>query len=118
MPDTFVGCLAKNTSDQTAQNISGGVFQTYSAEDVDTDNAHSTVTNTGRITIPASLNGKYGIFTVAATYALLDGSPLWIVCGVRTNGTTFLSTALWGSLQGIITGRTSYVSCSTPPMLL
>ena len=54
----FVGCSVYRTSDQT---ISTGTTTTvtWDAEAYDTDNMHSTSTNTSRITIPTGKGGKY-----------------------------------------------------------
>jgi len=59
---TVKGCSVKLTSPQaTVSNTNYTVL--FGGEDFDTDGYHSTVTNTGRITIPAGLGGYY-LFTI------------------------------------------------------
>jgi hypothetical protein len=53
---TFSGCLAYNS---TTQVLGGAGELTFDSEDFDTDAYHSTVTNTGRLTIPSALDGKF-----------------------------------------------------------
>lgn len=56
----FVGCRVNNTNDQS---IPSGVATavTWNTEQIDTDNFHSTVSNTSRMTIPSGKDGKYRI---------------------------------------------------------
>lgn len=56
----FVGC---RVSDSTNPSIGNGVYTliTWNTETFDTDGFHSTVTNTGRITIPSGKNGYYKV---------------------------------------------------------
>jgi hypothetical protein len=55
---TAVSCYVKNTN---AQTITSGSYQTltFDAEYFDTDNIHSTSSNTGRLTVPSGLGGKW-----------------------------------------------------------
>jgi hypothetical protein len=57
---TFVGC---RVSDSTNPSISNGVYTliTWNTETFDTDAFHSTVSNTGRITIPSGKGGYYKV---------------------------------------------------------
>lgn len=55
---SFVGCSLFKSADQTISNATQTII-TFDSEEFDTDGFHSTVTNTGRITIPAGKDGKY-----------------------------------------------------------
>jgi len=59
---TFVG--AEVSEDTSAQSIPNNTHTsvTFTAEFIDTDGFHSTVTNTSRITIPSGKDGKYRVF--------------------------------------------------------
>jgi hypothetical protein len=59
---TFIGCSITNTS-PGSQNISNTTLTaiTFANESFDTDNFHSTSTNTSRITIPTGKTGYYQI---------------------------------------------------------
>lgn len=54
----FVGCSLSKSSDQTI-STNTSTLVTWDTEEYDTDNLHSTSTNTSRVTIPAGLGGKY-----------------------------------------------------------
>jgi hypothetical protein len=58
---TAVGCILYNTTNYTLANNTETVL-TFDSELLDTDGFHSTVTNTGRITIPTGKGGKYFVF--------------------------------------------------------
>lgn len=59
----FQGCLVNRTADSTSVNFSvGNVTLLWNNEIYDTDGYHDNVTSSERITIPAAVNGKYGIF--------------------------------------------------------
>lgn len=60
------GCSASNGGTQTIADSTTTVV-TFDTESFDTDGYHSTVSNTGRMTIPANLGGKYQC----------NGSILW-----------------------------------------
>ena len=64
---TFVGCRATKSA---AQTISTGVTTavTFDTETFDTDNFHSTSTNTSRMTVPTGKAGKY-LVTAGVTFA-------------------------------------------------
>jgi hypothetical protein len=55
---TYSGCAIYKTSVQTIPNITATVV-TFDSEYLDTDNYHSTSSNTGRITIPSGKAGKF-----------------------------------------------------------
>ena len=58
---TFVGCKATQVSAWSIANGTNNVFA-FPNEEFDTDGFHSTVTNTGRLTIPSGKGGYY-LFT-------------------------------------------------------
>lgn len=62
------GALITNTANIAIENTTSKLI-TMNAEIVDTDNYHSTVTNTSRITIPSGLAGVYSAFA----YCRWDG---------------------------------------------
>jgi hypothetical protein len=59
---TAQGVAVFNSADQTIASGSY-VTATFNSEFFDTDAFHSTATNTGRLTVPAGLGGKYAIVT-------------------------------------------------------
>ena len=59
---TAQGVAVFNSADQTIASGSY-VTATFNSEFFDTDAFHSTSTNTGRLTVPAGLAGKYAIVT-------------------------------------------------------
>jgi hypothetical protein len=94
---TFVGCIAtKTTTGQTLSNNTETAV-TYNTEEVDTDNFHSTSTNTSRFTIPSGKAGKYLItqqllISSNATgfrqsYLLKNGSATSLISGTIVNAT-------------------------------
>jgi hypothetical protein len=54
----FVGCTVYDSTTQSIANNTSTIV-TFDSENFDTDGFHSTSTNTGRITIPTGLAGKY-----------------------------------------------------------
>lgn len=72
---TAVSCSVFNNNDQTI--VSGGYTTlTFDGEYFDTDSIHSTSSNTGRLTVPAGLGGKWLV-----TFAIYVGG---------TTATTFI----------------------------
>jgi len=66
---TFVGCSLWNSTSVSAPNVTD-TLMTFDSELFDTDAFHSTVTNTGRITIPTGKGGYYlvtGVITFLAS---------------------------------------------------
>jgi hypothetical protein len=59
---TFTGCVLFNSANQNTSNATNTIL-TFDSESLDTDGYHSTVTNTGRITIPTGKGGKYLIIS-------------------------------------------------------
>lgn len=85
------GCIARPTSDLTAQNLTAGTtVMPLGTEIFDSDTIHDTVTNNSRFTIPAGLNGKFGIFTACVLMVNVSQGASNIYCytRLRQNGTT------------------------------
>lgn len=81
---TFVGCLAATRASQTVSNNTFTAVN-LATEIYDTDNFHSTSTNTSRFTIPTGKGGNYLFFATGGVDAFTGG------LGVRfaKNGTNF-----------------------------
>ncbi len=109
----FVGCILKNTVDSAPTNFAPIVI-TWSAEDADTDGFHSTSSNTGRITIPSAVNGRYGIFSCSVQLTSVSGVPT-MQLGLQVNGTTNGS-ALGNWVSG--SNSVAYICISSAPTLL
>jgi hypothetical protein len=94
---TFSGCVLTNAA---SQSISGSTITvvTFDTESLDTDGFHSTVTNTGRITIPSGKAGKY-LFTAMGQFI--------------NNGTG--SRALYLYVNGTAKTSTSGIAASSLP---
>jgi hypothetical protein len=100
---TLVGTAVYSSSDQTIPN---GTFTTvtYGDEYWDTDSFHSTVTNTGRITIPTGKDGKY-LVNVFGTWAGAASGNREL--RVRKNGSTDLAN---NRLNGVTSAFTMQMS--------
>ena len=73
--DTVVGCaLSKTGTDQTIANATSTEI-TWNNEYYDTDNFHSTSSNTNRITIPSGKGGKY-LITATVYYDDINSTGL------------------------------------------
>lgn len=84
-PTTTIGVAAYHS---TTQAVAAGATDTvlFDSEDFDTDAFHSTSTNTGRITIPAGLGGKY-LVTYHVHATSLPATNPQLDFTVRKNGT-------------------------------
>ena len=83
------GCVITRTTNQAIATLtSTSVLMT--TELLDTDNYHSTVTNTNRITVPAGLAGVYTVFS----YARWDDVNTVVnpLCGIALNGNMVVRT--------------------------
>jgi len=69
---TFSGALVFNNATTTISNNSEAFF-TYNSEVYDTDNYHSTSSNTGRLTIPSGKSGYYQVYALARFAANANG---------------------------------------------
>ena len=87
---TFVGCAVHNST--TSQTIATNtlVTLTFSSESFDTDNFHSTSTNTDRITIPTGKGGKY-LITMRGYYDSTGSAAGSTQMRIYKNGTTQLT---------------------------
>ena len=95
---TFVGCSLNKTSSQSINHATETVV-TFQNELIDTDGFHSTVTNTGRITIPSGKAGKYLI----TAFVMVDSAGAQTQGGLFKNGTsnfTFYSAAVGSGNTG------------------
>jgi len=82
---TFAGCRVYKSAAQSIPNATGTAI-TFNSEDFDTDNYHSTSTNTSRITIPAGKAGYY--FITGRCYFGAVGSVKPFAASIIKNGTT------------------------------
>jgi hypothetical protein len=111
---SFVGAIAYNNSAQTYTSTATVV--TFPSEEIDTNTFHSTVTNTGRMTIPSGKDGKYLMMftsqldsTVAAfrLFAYKNGAAVanGLTAGgllyVGTTGSTFLGVSAGIVVTGV-----------------
>jgi hypothetical protein len=55
---TYVGCSVSNSADQSINNATETTI-TFDTEQWDTNNIHSTASNTGRFTVPSGYAGKW-----------------------------------------------------------
>jgi len=78
-----VGALVYHNTTQTVNND----VILFNSEKFDTDGFHSTGSNTGRLTIPAGMGGKY-LFEYGAVVASLGAGEF---CRVRLNGSGLIS---------------------------
>lgn len=95
---TWLGSVGARVSNSAAISIiTSGTRQalTFDTERYDTSGFHSTVTNTGRLTVPTGMAGKY----------LITGGVDWAAsatgvrkCEIRLNGTTLLASHNSGTI--------------------
>jgi hypothetical protein len=91
---TFVGCAAfRNANQSIAKNTS--TLLTLPSEQYDTDGFHSTVTNTGRFTIPAGKAGKYNL-TASISFDTSVTEQAWLMLYVNGAVTTAAVAGLSG----------------------
>lgn len=81
-------CRVFNSVDFSHNSSGSYLAVTFDSERFDTASMHSTVSNTSRITIPASSTGKYIVGGNISFAANATGERR---CGSRQNGTTFIS---------------------------
>ena len=93
---TYVGAAAfRNANLSVAKNTN--VLLTLPSEQYDTDGFHSTVTNTGRFTIPAGKAGKY-LLTCFVSYVSAITEQAWLMLYVNGAATT-------AAVSGLSNGR-------------
>ena len=106
---TFHGCRVKDTSGQSIANNTLVALAMAGTEDYDSDAYHDTSTNNSRITVPASLGGKYRIGGTATLATANAGTERLLA--VRLNGSTYIAI---NSAQGASNGANEeYVSIAT-----
>lgn len=90
---TYAGCRVFNTTDPSISNNTTTVLS-FNSESFDTDNYHSTSSNTSRITIPTGKAGKYFINGKVEWYSNTSGyRSIYIV----KNGTSFMCSSNIGA---------------------
>lgn len=92
----FVGAKVYNSAN-IALNTAADTLITFDSEEYDSDAFHSIVTNTGRLTIPSGLDGKYRI----QAQARLTATPGVGYGFIQKNAGTILSIAPTGHLSPI-----------------
>lgn len=103
---TFVGCRVYNSAAISAANVTTTNL-TFNSERFDTDAFHSTVTNTGRITVPTGKAGKYVIYGSCNWAADADGFRLLYIF---LNNTTVIAATGFKASDG---GNVSYAAVAT-----
>jgi hypothetical protein len=101
----FVGAHVYNSA---AINLNNGsdTFLTFDSERYDSDAFHNTGSNTGRLTIPAGMGGKYHIvFHLGITSNITSGYAF-----IKLNGTTIIAVQ---SAQVGVSGANEYVEVVT-----
>jgi hypothetical protein len=103
------GVRVQNSSDQTTS--AGGALSPvlWNTENFDTDAYHSTVSNTGRLTVPSGLDGYYLIHAMVAVQDSATAPDLDVE--IRLNGTTVLIASY--DLLHDVAGGAVYVPLST-----
>jgi len=93
----FVGCALYDTN--ATQSIATGTdtVVTFNSEDFDTDGFHSTVSNTGRITIPSGKDGKY-LVNAGGFFNNITGNKEG---RLYKNGSQIVTNGISGSQTGI-----------------
>ena len=81
---TFAGVQCRNGGTNTTISSATDTVLTWSSENFDSDNYHSTSSNTSRITIPTGKAGKY--FVNAAVYWESSPTADALVLRIRKNG--------------------------------
>lgn len=116
VPARTMGVLASMSSDMGAANPSAGRQITFNSEVYDTDGFHDTVTNNGRLTIPASL-GITKIQATAIAYGLGISSTQYSHINLYKNGALDMSAGSFYMGGGYIpnlskVGMSAILSCT------
>jgi len=98
---TFVGCELRKSANQTISDATDAIV-TFDVETFDTDNFHSTSTNTGRITIPAGKGGKYRF---SYTHRWFGNATGFRNTGIKING---VSGASYNTVLNLTSTRLVY----------
>jgi hypothetical protein len=113
----FVGVILKRSADSGSLNFSTNQIADWNTELIDTDAFHDTVTNNSRITIPSSVNGKYGIFHASIGIGSLAGTDQTNLIILQRNGSQIFN----GTAGQICTndqGSDIWMTIETCPLLL
>jgi acid phosphatase family membrane protein YuiD len=102
-------CRARRGSNQSIANTTETAI-TLPTEDFDSDNFHSTVTNTNRMTIPTGMGGQY---LIAAVIVWQSNATGWRQCLIRVNGSNAGVANLEGTTQQAANGITTRQSVTT-----
>lgn len=109
---TYVGCAAfRNANQSIAKNTN--TLLTLPSEQFDTDGFHSTVTNTGRFTVPTGKGGKYQL-TASVSFDTAITEQVWLMLYVNGSAVTAaasgLSLGVFQQFPG--TANTDYINGS------
>jgi hypothetical protein len=104
---SFVGCIAYNNAAQTYTSTATVV--TFPSEEVDTNTFHSTVTNTGRMTIPSGKDGKY-LMTLTTQ---LDSTTAPFRVFAYKNGAAIANGLTSGGLEYVGTTGSTFLGLTT-----
>lgn len=107
--------LVKNTSDSASSNFNNTQL-TWAAEQFDTDTFHDTSSNTSRITIPSSMNGRYGIvFATVRLTGWTQGASSGLYTITKNGSADYLGVGAFGQIAAL---GDAYFSFRTQPILL
>lgn len=84
---TFSGVVVRLSSSQSTTNDAGTIIN-FDTEVIDTDNYHSTSSNTSRLTVPS---GKAGKFVVGCSAVFANNGTGYRNISFRKNGTTYFN---------------------------
>ena len=109
---TYVGCAAfRNAAQSITKNTN--TLLTLPSEQFDTDGFHSTVTNTGRFTVPTGKGGKYNL-TASVSFDTAITEQVWLMLYVNGSAVTAaasgLSLGVFQQFPG--TANTDYINGS------
>jgi hypothetical protein len=125
---TIRGALVKKSADQiganyktsSAQVQTDGVVVTWDSEVYDSSGFHSTSINTSRLTIPATVNGSYGIITACLSIASMAENTLCIAKILKNGTYQYIGFGGTQHMSGDISASASqsWVQVRTSPVLL
>jgi hypothetical protein len=106
--------IAKNAGDSGSTDFNF-INLTFDSENVDTSGCHSTLSATGRLTIPASLSGRYAIIHAFIQLNSVTANS-GIAGSILKNGALYVGSGMEEGHLGNHT--TAYLSIQTAPTLL
>jgi len=110
------GVLARKAGDQLATNYSTPAVLTWDENTYSSHTLHDVSSNTSRITIPSSLNGRIGILragTVVAAFTSASNGGIYITKGGSVD---YVGFGGYNKLAGALGGLFNY--CRTQPLVL